>query len=207
MKQENKRSTVIPVLIAMFIMLSTGCTTFQGEYSDPETVEIIDDRWNETDARKTSEILINSMLKKPWLKRYKVTHKNARPTVIVDEIANRTDEHIDTKALSESIRNEMINSGELRFVNAEGRSKILDEITYQNQSGMVDPAKAKRAGKQLGAGFMLSGNISSQVHRHKGLKTVTYQTVLYLTSLETAEMVWSEKYNIKKRFKNASASW
>lgn len=195
------------LLLFLFLALLSACTTFQGEYTDPDTIEIIDDRWNETDARKTSEVLINSMLEKPWLRRYKAQSKGARPTIIVDEIANRTDEHIDTRALSESIRNEMLNSGEVRFINAEGRSKILDEITYQSQSGMVDPAKAKQAGKQLGAGFMLSGKLSSQVHSRGGLKTITYQTVLYLTNLETAEMVWSEKYNIKKRFKNASTSW
>lgn len=184
-----------------------ACTSFQGEYRDPTEVEILDSKWNETDARKTSEILITSMLKKPWLRRHYAEHKGSRPTIIVDGVVNRTDEHIDTKAMMEAIRNEMINSGEVRFVNAEGRGAILEEITYQTQSGMVDPSKAKQAGKQLGAGYMLSGNISSQVHRQGSTKSVTYQTVLYLTNLETAELVWSEKYDIKKRFKNASASW
>ena len=198
-------------LIRFFLLLSflplSHCTSFQAEYANPEEVEILDDRWNETDARKTSEVLINSMLSKPWLRRHKAENRGKRPTVIVDEIMNRTDEHIDTRSMSEAIRNEMINSGEVRFVNAEGRGKILEEITYQSQSGMVDPAKAKQAGKQLGAGFMLSGKISNHVHSRDGKKTITYQTILYLTNLETAEMVWSEKFDIKKRFKNAHLSW
>ncbi len=194
------------ISLALFAF-SISCTSFQGEYRDPTEVEILDSKWNETDARKTSEILITSMLKKPWLRRHYAEHSGSKPTIIVDGVVNRTEEHIDTKAMIEAIRNEMLNSGEVRFVNAEGRGAILEEITYQTQSGMVDPSKAKQAGKQLGAGYMLSGNLSSQVHRQGNTKSITYQTVLYLTNLETAELVWSEKYDIKKRFKNASASW
>jgi uncharacterized protein (TIGR02722 family) len=195
------------ISLALFAFSISSCTTFQGEYRDPTEVEILDTKWNETDARKTSEILITSMLKKPWLRRHYAEHSGAKPTIIVDGVVNRTEEHIDTKAMIEAIRNEMLNSGEVRFVNSEGRGAILEEITYQTQSGMVDPSKAKQAGKQLGAGYMLSGNLSSQVHRQGNTKSITYQTVLYLTNLETAELVWSEKYDIKKRFKNASASW
>lgn len=195
------------ISLALFAVSVSSCNSFQGEYRDPTEVEILDTKWNETDARKTSEVLITSMLKKPWLRRHYAENSGAKPTIIVDGVVNRTEEHIDTKAMIEAIRNEMLNSGEVRFVNSEGRGAILEEISYQTQSGMVDPSKAKQAGKQLGAGYMLSGNISSQVHRQGNTKSITYQTVLYLTNLETAELVWSEKYDIKKRFKNASTSW
>lgn len=189
------------------LAMLASCTTFMGEYADPTEVEIIDDAWNETDARKTSEVLVNSMLKKPWLQIHLAQNKRKRPTVMVDEIINKTDEHIDARTMSESIRNDLINSGLVRFVNVVGRSKILDEISYQSQSGMVDPVKAQQAGRQLGAQFMLSGTITSQPHYQGNLKTISYKTILYLTNLETAELVWSEQYDIKKRFKNASTRW
>jgi hypothetical protein len=38
-----------------------------------------------------------------------------------------------------------------------------------------------------------------------GLKTVTYQTALNFTDLETTEVVWSGKELIKKRFKRSGA--
>ena len=53
-------------------------------------------------------------------------------------------EHIDTKALSEYITDELINSGKVRFVDAANREKILNEIQYQNESGMVSEKTAKR---------------------------------------------------------------
>lgn len=194
-------------LFALLSVAVVGCTKdFEGTYSDPAKEEIVDDKWNETDARKTAEEMIASVLSKSWLEDYKRKHKGEKPIVIVDDVENRTDEHIDTKALSEYIRNELINSGKVRFVNAERRQKILDEIKYQN-SGAVAEGSRKKLGNQIGADFFLGGSISSQVATQGGLKTVTYQTNLILTNLETTEIEWSEKKMIKKRFKRSGAGW
>jgi uncharacterized protein (TIGR02722 family) len=184
----------------------SGCTTFQGEYSDPEKAEIIDDKWNETDARKTAEVLITSCLGRPWLKNFKATHNNQAPVVVVADVENRTDEHIDTKALTEFIQNELINSGKVRFVNKERRQQILDEVNYQH-SGNVSDKSRKKKGNQIGADYMLAGAISSHVHSQGGLKKVTYQTVLNLTNLETSEIQWNEKHEVSKRFKRSGSGW
>ena len=138
----------------------------KGSYNDPAESEIVDDRWNETDARKTSEAIISQMLSKPWLQEFKRA-KRKKPVVIVADVENRTDEHIDTKALTEFIRDELINSGKVRFLNNQQRDKILAEIKYQN-SGMVESKSRKKAGRQIGADFMLSGAISSSVHTRMG---------------------------------------
>jgi len=193
-------------MIAGFSMVFSQCTPeFEGEYSDPEKAEIVDDRWNETDARKTAQAQIKGMLEKPWLGKYKKA-AGKQPIVIVDEIENRTDEHLDTKALTEFVRDELINSGEVRFLDKAGRQKILDEVKYQG-SGAVAKDKAIAAGRQLGAQYMLGGAVSSSVHTQGGLKTVTYQTLMNLTNLETAEIEWSEKYLIKKRFNRSGSKW
>jgi len=195
------------LVLVVGILSLVGCSpSFQGEYDDPNKVEIVDDKWNETDARKTAEVLVTSMLGKAWLNAFKSSHKGERPIVVVDDVENRTDEHLDTKALTEAIQNEVINSGKVRFVDKGRRQKILDEVKYQN-SGTTRKDKAKRAGQQIGADYMLGGAISSQVHTQGGLKLVVYQTVLTLTSIETTEIVWSEKHDIKKRFKRSGAGF
>ena len=52
----SSRTTLLK--LAFFAFLSpvfTACTPdFEGEYSDPAKTEIVDDKWNETDARKTA---------------------------------------------------------------------------------------------------------------------------------------------------------
>jgi uncharacterized protein (TIGR02722 family) len=193
------------VLACGISALGSCAKDFEGEYSDPTAVEIVDDRWNETDARKSAEVLLGSMLKKPWLEMHKKGNKGERPVVIIDDVENRTDEHLDVKALMEAIRNELINSGQIRFVNESKRQKILEEIKYQNDSGNVSASTAKKRGRQTGADFMLGGAISANVHQMKEIKTVTYQVNLILTDLETSEIVWSEKNDIKKRFKRSGA--
>ena len=194
-------------LLAVFSMISlSACSSsMKGSYNDPSQAEILDDRWNDTDARKTSEAIISQVLSRPWLKEFKRSTRK-KPVVIVADIENRTDEHIDTKALTEFIRDELINSGKVRFLNNQQRDKLLAEIKYQN-SGMVSSKTRKKAGKQIGADFMLSGSISSSVHSRKGTKTVTYQTALTLTNLETSEISWSGKKRIKKRFERSSFGW
>lgn len=189
--------------MALFGWILVGCSpSFEGTYNDPAQAEIVDDKWSETDARKTATSLINQVLTKNWLSDFE-KQNNKKPVVIVDDVANRTDEHIDTKALTEFIQDELINSGKVRFLNAEKRKQILEEIKYQN-SGTTAEATKKKLGRQIGADFMLSGAISSSVHSQGGLKTVTYQTALNLTDLETTEIIWSGKELIKKRFKRSS---
>ncbi len=203
----GKLKQIFPFL-PLVVLGVVGCTpAFEGEYSDPNTVEIIDDRWNDADARKTSEILIRSMLEKPWLNESKSKNGGQKPVVIVADIANRTDEHIETKAIGEGIRDELINSGKIRFVDGDRRKQILEEMRYQNESGMVSAKSAKKKGNQTGADFMLSGTLTSIVNEEKGRKNVVYQTILQLTDLETTEMVWSQKYQIKKKFKRSGAGW
>lgn len=185
----------------------SGCTpSFQGEYEEPNKVEIIDDKWNETDSRRTAEEMIKDCLGGGWLKEFQDEHKGAKPVVMVDELANKTEEHIDTQAVTEQIRTELVNSRAVKFINAERRQKIADEISYQN-SGAVDPAMAKQLGKQYGADFMLGGVMSDSVHKQDGLKIVTYQINMSMTNLLTAEMVWTKQFNIKKRMKRSGSSW
>lgn len=191
--------------VSLGMNLVACAPNFEGTYNDPAKAEIVDDRWSETDARKTATSLISQVLGKPWLAQFEGA-KRTKPVVIVDEVGNRTDEHIDTKALTEYMTDELINSGKVRFVNADKRQKILEEIKYQN-SGTTSGATKKTLGKQIGADFILSGAVSSSVHTQDGLKTVTYQTALTMTDLETAEIVWSGKELIKKRFNRSSSKW
>ena len=104
------------------------------------------------------------------------------------------------------MRDELINSGRVRFLNKARRKALLEELKYQN-SGAVSAKTRKKKGNQIGADFMLGGAISSSVHSMDDLKTVTYQTNLVLTNLETSEIVWSEKKLIKKRFRRSGAGW
>ena len=89
---ETIKSNALTIMTGKFLLLAfaisshTACTkSFEGEYSDPDKVEIIDDKWNETDAKKTAKHMIAGMLEKPWLGNFTSSHGNKPPFVIVDE--------------------------------------------------------------------------------------------------------------------------
>jgi penicillin-binding protein activator len=186
-----------------FVAPLAGCrSSFEGSYSDPNKVEIVDDRWNDTDARLVGEKMIKSALSKQWLANYTAENKGQKPFILVDDFENRTSEQIDTKAIFESVRNELINSGRIRFLDGAQRKKILDEYRYQN-SGTTRKDQAKKAGKQYGADFFLVGAISSIVSQQSGYKTVTYQVEMRLTHIETSEIVFTEVEKVKKAFRRS----
>lgn len=186
------------LVVAVFSFAGfSACTTPGGVYTDSNEVKILGDRWNNTDANKSAEVMIKTMTEAAWLDDFVKTHKGEKPVVIVDDIENRTDEHIDTKALTEAIRSTLINSRKVRFVNNDRRQKILDEVKYQQ----ANAGKAKKTGKQLGADYILSGAISNTVEVQGDYKDVTYQVNLNLTNLESAEMEWTTNHKIKKSFK------
>lgn len=178
-----------------------GCQSTQGNYADPNKIEIVDDKWNDSDARLVGETMIRSALAKRWLKEYK-RETGKRPFVLVDDFENRTSEQIDTKAIFEAVRNELINSGEVRFLDGAQRQKILDEYKYQ-QSGVVKQGSAKGPGKQQSSDFFLVGSLSSLVSEADGYKTVTYQVEMRLTNIETSEIVWTEVKKLKKQFRKS----
>ena len=194
----------------MFILLPfaafwglSGCQSTQGNYADPNKIEIVDDKWNDSDARLVGDTMIQSALKKRWLKEFNRTNqRQPRPFVLVDDFENRTSEQIDTQAIFEAVRNELINSGEVRFLDGAQRQKILDEYKYQ-QSGVVKQGSAKGPGKQASADFFLVGSLSSLVSQADGYKTVTYQVEMRLTNIETSEIVWTEVKKLKKQFKKS----
>lgn len=191
---------VRPLLMVAGLVGLVGCATGGGVYKDAGEEQILGDRWNNTDGNKTAKHMVDSILSAAWLEEYRVKNKGKKPVVIVDEVENRTDEHIDTRALTEYIRSNLINSRKVRFLNAARRKKILNELKYQN-SGAVSADSAKKTGRQIGADYMIGGALSNVVSVRGDLKTVTYQTDLNLTNLETSEIEWNGLHKIKKAFK------
>jgi len=193
-------------MLSVLVLVSAGfvsaCQTTQGNYADPNKVEIVDDKWNDSDARLSGEEMIRSALAKRWLVEFGRESQGKRPFVLVDDFENRTSEQIDTKAIFEAVRNELINSGKVRFLDGAQRQKILEEYKYQ-QSGVVKQGTAKGPGKQQSADFFLVGSLSSIVSEADGYKTVTYQVEMRLTNIESSEIVWTEVKKIKKQFRKS----
>lgn len=209
MKNNFKKTIfLVPILVGLSCALS-ACSSFQGDYGDPNQAQILDDKWNPTDATLTVEKMVKDMGQAAWITNWREdSHKkpNERPFVLVDDMENRTSEIIDTKALFEDLRSQILNDGKVRFLDGALRQKILNEYKYQ-QSGVVRKDGVKGPGNQFGADFFLSGAISSINSQQGGKSSVQYQIEMKLTNISTGELVWSGIEKIRKNFKRSSMGW
>ena len=205
MKTNSKLALfLIPVALGF-----SSCASTKGNYADPGQAQIIGDKWNPTDANLTVEKMVKDMGAAAWIANWRDdAHKTAkdRPFVLVDDMENRTSEIIDTKALFEDLRSQILNDGKVRFVDGDMRQKILNEYKYQ-QSGTVTKKEIKGPGNQRGADFFLSGAISSINSQQDGKSSVQYQIEMKLVNISTGELVWSGIEKIRKNFERSGIGW
>ncbi|MEQ9265405.1 MAG: penicillin-binding protein activator LpoB [Balneolaceae bacterium] len=183
----------------MLFMLITACTpSNKVTRLDPNTTTDLSGRWNDTDARLVSEEMISDALTKPWLNQFSRNNQKP-PVVIVGRVRNESMEHIDTEVFTKEMERAFVNSGSVSIVaNAQERSDIRDEREDQQANASVETTK--RMAQELGADFMLIGNISSIVDETVNNKTVAvfYTTNLELINVETNQKVWIGNKKIKK---------
>lgn len=180
-------------LICLILALSVmGCAS-RTEYGDAKAVETVTPDFGSTDLHLIAEKMVNSLLQTPI-----ITQAPQRPVFIVKGVENRTSEHIDTRTITDKIRTQLLKSGRVRFatMGAENQAAI-EQLKYQ-QSGLVNPATAKNLGRQVGADYLLIGNITSIVKRTRNVKDVYFQFTLNLMDIETGLLEWADEREIRK---------
>jgi len=190
-----------------------ACVGTQGcgsvSYGDARETETVNVDFGSTDLQAFSTTMVKSLVDSPNLAYLDGPGKREDKRVIVymGTIDNRTKEHIDTEAITDSIRTELLRSQRFRFVaDQKGQNQIGDQVNFQN-GGRVNPEMAKQFGKQLGADMILYGSLVS-IEKTKGrsiesggtkLEDVYYQFILNATNIETGEIVWSEVKELRKK--------
>ena len=195
-----KVSHFLAVVFAVSGLVSCAERQFtQGEYDDVNEARLLDDKFNESDAKLLIEDMITSMAAHPIFADAQV------PAVVqVEGVRNKTAEHVDTKALTDSLRTALIKSGKVRFSNKEDRAAIDGEVEYQNDSGRVRKDTRKDRQGAIGADYILTGDLISNVQQVGSRKLVYYRLTLNLTNLTSGIIEWSDDKPIRKRFKKRS---
>jgi penicillin-binding protein activator len=173
---------------------------------DPAAVTDLSGRWNDTDSRLVANELITQSLGGPWLSRYTNVHGGEAPAVIVGGFRNKTLEHIPVNAFIGDLERAMINSGAVRMVaSAEERAEIRGEREDQQEHARAD-SRARMA-QELGADYMLQGEITAIEDEEGREKVVYYQIDATLTDLESNIRVWAGQHKIKKYIERARIGW
>jgi len=188
--------------------VAAGCSS-TAKYGDPESVETINVDWGSTDLQTFSQKMTHSLQESPALAYFDRENKGSDMRVIayMGGIRNDTKEHIDTSAVSDMIRTDLIQGGRFRFVvDKAGQDEIGEQVRFQQESGRVDPKRAMEFGKQLGAEVVIYGTLRS-IKKKKGrslesagqkTEDTYYLFVLNATNVESGEIIWSDKGEIRK---------
>ena len=179
-------------LLAVAATLS-GCQSVQ--YGDATASETVNTDFGSTDLQMIAAKMVDDLLAFPPI--VQITAQR-RPIAFVDRIKNKTTEHIDLESVTDTIESKLINSGKFRFVDMSVVERARQQLEYQRDSGMVDDQQAMVMGRQVGAEYMLYGNMSSIVKRDSSTKDVYYKFTLKLMHLETGIIEWSGEKEIRK---------
>jgi uncharacterized protein (TIGR02722 family) len=183
--------------IAVTLLITTGCAQRKVTRIDPAAVTDLSGGWNDTDSRLVATELIKSSLSEPWLRRYTENHGGQPPVVIIGNFANNSMEHIPVATFTKDLEKAYVTSGAVRVVaTKDERSDIRDERKDQQENARAD-TRARQA-QELGAKYMLQGNIESITDSQGREKVVYYQVNATLVDLESNEKVWTGQKETKK---------
>jgi len=184
------------ITLVLISMVMVACSSGPKiSYGDATAVETTTIGFGSTDLQSIAAKMVDDLIAFPPI--VQMTAQR-RPVVFVDKIKNKTTEHIDTESITDTVQTKLLQSGKFRFVDMTAVKAVQEQMQFQMDSGMVDPAKAVAFGKQTGAEFMLYGNMSSIVKRNSSAQDVYYKFTMKLVNLETGIMEWAGEKEIRK---------
>ena len=174
----------------------SGCATVG--YGDAQSARPVNTEFGSSDLQQVSRLMVDSLLSFPPMTQ--VTAQR-RPVIVVDKVKNKTSQHIDTESITDQIRTQLIRSGQYRFIDRTTDKQAIDEMQIQNGSGLVDQQHAVQMGKQFGAEYMLTSNISEITQTNRSVRDVYYKITMNLKNLKTGILEWSDEKEIRKVMK------
>lgn len=185
--------------MTVFAIVLAGCggpkAFTKGEYDDPTRVELLDDKFNEADMQQMADTIVQAMVACK-----SISNAKQPPVVIVEQVRNRTEEHIDTVSMTDKIRTALTKTGKVRFVAKEERGTLDEEYQY-NEGGNVSGPTQKKRGNQIGADYILAGAIATNIQEVGKDKLIYYKLTMNLTNMETSVIDCTEEKEVRKKYR------
>lgn len=186
-------------LIGLSALSLVACGTSVKRVEVNEQIDL-SGAWNDTDSRLVSEEMIQDALSRPWVSDF-VRREGHPPAVIVGTVRNLSHEHINVRTFVADMERSLVNSGRVDFVASSGeRGEIREE--RQDQDLNASESTRNAAGQEMGADFMLKGQINTILDTEGKKQVRYYQVDLTLISMANNRKVWLGQKKIKKYVKN-----
>ncbi len=189
----------------MLIAIATGlvfasCNRKVTRISENKEVDL-SGRWNNTDSKLTADEMIKECHGGKWIGNFTEKNPGKKPVVIVGFVKNKSHEHIEAETFMMDLEKAFVNQAMVKLVQGgEKRNQIRGERADQQEN--ASESTMKKFGLEMGADFMMQGDINSIVDSYKNKKVVYYQINLQLTDMQSNEVVWIGDKKITKYIKN-----
>lgn len=196
-------------LLFLSLVFVAGCGT-PVQRTDPTDPSAQSMRIGQADVNETVRTMVDSMLTSRPVR--EASHAvSPAPVVVVLPIRldtnTITDTRINTNAMTTLVREDVINSGLFRFVDASRRTDLAEEIAYQQESGAVDRTTAAQRGRQVGADYVLEGSISGFEDRTNRTRSTGYVITMTLQNVETGIILWQQTQQVAKMQERGLLGW
>lgn len=198
MKKLSYSKLLNMLLLAAALLALSACGGPTVEYGDPGEIETVTSGWGSTDLQGTAEKMAQSMLDSRWIAR-----AEAPPKVRLREIRNLTDEHIDTKAITDKVRIRLLQSGQVRFLaDTANMDQVFDERDFTE-------SLTRRGENKLLADtdYIVTGDVRSIRKVTTKAADVYYLITLELVDPQSGEIVWADEQEIRKTSTNPKIGW
>lgn len=155
---------------------------------------------DKTDLEQLFKDNVKSLLASAAMTRWSDAAKGGKEqTVAIFQVKNETSEHIDDQlnALLADFETELVNSGTVTVISHERQLQLVQELKYQ-QSAVFDQDKAAQLGRQLGAGYFVTGKMSASDEKTDGERRVQYMLYMQVIEVETGAIRWQNKATLTK---------
>ena len=186
--------------LSIFTLLLSGCSTQVTRVDPDETIDL-SGAWNDSDSRMVAEEMIQDALSRPWISNFRQQNGHP-PAVIVGTVRNLSHEHINVNTFTADMERALVNSGRVEFVAASSeRDEVREERIDQDLN--ASDATRNAPGQEVGADFMLKGQINTIIDANASEQVRYYQVDLTMISMADNRKVWLGQKKIKKLVKNA----
>lgn len=189
-------------------LLISGCGT-PAHRIDPtgnRGITTVDDI-NFKDWQIAAEKGINSMLQSGVLNR-----PDGRKTILmISTVRNSTSQHINTRILTDKIRQAVLRSGKALTTTAVGGNGPDDKATRQvrelENDDMFNQATVQKRGTAIAPDMSLAGEIVQQRTRAGRMRESYFFIHMTLTDLKTGLAVWEDNVEIAKQGTKPAVGW
>lgn len=185
---------------AVAVAFVSGCASTGVQRTSLDRDRPLTERFDPDDARKTVEYMVDSMLQFGPV--VEITSAG-RPVLDIAPMQNRTREHIDTRALTTSIRTKLLRTGQFRFKDRASSATDIEIMNEEAELGLVDRQKAVRAGSQSATELYLSGEIMDMRTQAGRRIDQYYYIMMTLKDLSSGEIIWTDEQEIRKERKRS----